>query len=67
MLARLDRLQAHLLGIAIGLLIAVVFLQDAPAPDHVVAYLRNGGVLLLLASVALSIWLSKARDRPTAD
>ena len=66
MLTRLDRLQAHSLGIALGLLIAVVSHRKFPSADHVVDYLGDGAMLLLLASVALSIWLSRDRGKSTS-
>jgi formate-dependent nitrite reductase membrane component NrfD len=58
----LDRVRVGLLGIAAGLMIAVFYLRNQSVASDALDHLRDGALLLLAASVILSV-LQLSRQR----
>jgi hypothetical protein len=51
-----DRTLAGLSGVAVGLMIAVLYLRNTSLTDEALDHLRDGAMLLIVMSAAVSIW-----------
>jgi hypothetical protein len=62
----LDRIRTWLIGVAAGLLFAVLDFRGTAVSAQSLDELRDGALLLLVASVVLSIWHARAASKQRA-
>lgn len=65
-LAYLDRLRSLLAGVAAGLFIAVLYLRVTGNTEQRLDELRDGALLMIVASAGLTLWLGAASKKKAA-
>ena len=59
----LDRARTWLIGVAAGLMFAVLYLRGTTVRAQSLDEFRDGALLLVFASVVLSIWHARASSK----